>query len=143
MRGYIPGNPPNRNTFVSSAVLSRRTTVMVVDDEPVVRTLCRRILEDAGYQVCEAANGMEALTLLPNRDPSAVVTDLRMPRMDGLTLATHLAGLSPPIPIRFISGFGQQHDPVSALGPVLRKPFSGEQLVAGVRDVLTHHAQSA
>lgn len=128
---------------MSSAVLSRRTTVMVVDDEPLVRTLCRRILEDAGYQVCEAANGMEALTLLPNRGPGAVVTDLRMPKMDGLTLATHLAGLSPPIPILFISGFDQQHDRASALGPVLRKPFSREQLVAGVRRVLVRDAQSA
>jgi DNA-binding response OmpR family regulator len=63
--------------------------------------------------------------------------------MDGLTLATHLAGLSPPIPILFISGFDQQHDRASALGPVLRKPFSGEQLVAGVRHVLVRDTQSA
>jgi CheY-like chemotaxis protein len=82
----------------------RLTTVMVVDDEPFVRTLCRRVLEDAGYQVYEAGDGVDALGLLAELGRvDAVVTDLLMPNMDGFTLAAYLTRQSPAIPVLVIS----------------------------------------
>lgn len=58
-------------------------TILVVDDEPDVRTLCRVNLEYSGYGVVEAGSGAEALDLVKNRKPDLVLLDLMMPRMDG------------------------------------------------------------
>ncbi|MEP7225828.1 MAG: response regulator [Gemmatimonadales bacterium] len=119
----------------------RLTTVMVVDDEPFVRALARRMLEDAGYQVYEAGDGVDALALLAELGRvDAVITDLRMPDMDGFALSAYLAGHYPRIPRLIISGFDLHPDDVAALGPLLLKPFSAEQLVEGLRQVLLRDA---
>jgi two-component system cell cycle sensor histidine kinase/response regulator CckA len=110
---------------------------MVVDDEPLVRSLCRRMLEDAGFKVYEAGDGVEALALLAELSRvDAVITDLMMPHMDGLALAAHLTRQSPATPILIVSGFDQHYQDVAALRPLLRKPFTAEQLVEGLRQVL-------
>jgi CheY-like chemotaxis protein len=120
------------------------TTVMVVDDEPFVRILCRRMLEAEGYRVHEAADGLAALAALREHGPvDAVITDLQMPNMDGFALATYLAGQSPRIPILLMSGYDQHHDKVRALGPLLLKPFGPDQLVQSLRVALGTQAQSA
>lgn len=119
-------------------------TVLVVDDEPLVRALSRRMLEDAEYQVYEAADGVAALALVAELGRvDAVITDLLMPNMDGFALATYLSRLSPAIPVLIVSGFDQQHHEVAALGPLLRKPFTAEQLVEGLRQVLLRGTRTA
>lgn len=123
--------------MTASTALPDRPKVMVVDDEALVRTLSRRMLESAGYQVYEAADGVEALAALDRLERvDAVVTDLRMPHMDGFALAAHLARRSPRIPTLIISGFDHHADRMAELVPVLPKPFSSEQLLEGVRQVL-------
>ena len=66
-------------------------TVLVVDDEEILRSYMARVLEGEGYSVIEAENGVEALSLLSRKDPGVVVdlviTDVRMPRMGGRDLA--------------------------------------------------------
>jgi two-component system, cell cycle sensor histidine kinase and response regulator CckA len=122
----------------------RPTRVMVVDDEPFVRSLSRRMLEDAGYQVYEAGDGVDALALLAQLGGvDAVITDLRMPNMDGFALSAYLAGHYPRIPRLIISGFDQDPDDVAALGPLLLKPFSAEQLVERLRQALLREAHRA
>lgn len=122
----------------------RLTTVMVVEDEPFVRALSRRMLEDAGYQVYEAGDGVDALALLAELGQvDAVITDLRMPNMDGVALSAYLASHYPRIPRLIISGFDQDADDVAALGPLLLKPFSSKELVAGLSQVLLREAPSA
>ena len=92
----------------ASALPLRLTTVMVVDDEPFVRTLSRRMLEDAGYRVYEAGDGVDALALLAELGTvDAVITDLHMPNMDGFALAAYLASHYPRIPRLIISDFDQ------------------------------------
>jgi two-component system cell cycle sensor histidine kinase/response regulator CckA len=114
---------------------------MVVDDEPLVRSLSRRMLEDAGYQVYEAGDGLDALTLLAELGRvDAVITDLRMPNMDGFALSAYLAGHYPWIPRLIISGFEQDPDDVVPLGPLLLKPFTAEQLVDRLRQILPREA---
>lgn len=114
---------------------------MVVDDEPFVRTLSRRMLEDAGYQVYEAGDGVDALGLLAELGRvDVVITDLRMPNMDGFALSAYLAAHYPRIPRLIISGFDQDPDDVAALGPLLLKPFSAEQLVECLRQLLLREA---
>jgi two-component system cell cycle sensor histidine kinase/response regulator CckA len=109
--------------------------VLVVDDDPMLRTLIARCLTDQGYLVLTAGNGREALALV-ERNPGRlglVVTDIRMPEMDGLELAAELARLEPFLPVMFISGFpwGGRRPP----GPFLAKPFALDALTALVRQL--------
>src|SRR5512141_2090279 len=60
--------------------------ILVVDDEQNARVALRTILSEEGYEIAEAADGEEALTLLAGFAPAAILADVRMPRMDGLTL---------------------------------------------------------
>jgi two-component system NtrC family response regulator len=62
--------------------------ILVVDDEQNARVALRTILSEEGFEVAEAADGEEALALLPEFDPTVVLADVRMPKMDGLTLLT-------------------------------------------------------
>jgi CheY-like chemotaxis protein len=121
--------------MAAAPVPIRAPIVLVVDDEEGVRLLIRRTLEAAGYRVCEADDGFEALSvLLQGRAVDLVLTDVRMPRMDGCELAAHMAALALKIPILFVTGYVNEPESGALPGPVLAKPFGPEQLVAFVRD---------
>lgn len=115
----------------------RVTTVLVVDDEQILRTYMARVLEGEGYAVIEAEDGLEALSLLSRKDPGIVVdlviTDVRMPRMGGRALAANLAQDRMSPPVLFVSG---SHMPSDLSGPLLRKPFMPDDLSAWARELL-------
>jgi CheY-like chemotaxis protein len=115
--------------------------ILVVDDEPLVRHLLLVILRDR-YRVLVAADGQEALALFSvvGRDIMAVVTDLRMPDMDGLALAHALRRMEAPPPILFVSGYGSGGE---LPGPFLQKPFPPDALLAAVQKLLGASAQEA
>lgn len=122
-------------------------TVLVVEDDPLVRTMARRALADAGFDVLEAANGREALTLIMEHDEvDAVLTDLAMPELGGQELARRLSELRPGLPVIFMSGYTD--DDLSRRGllaagiPYLEKPFSPEALGRMLRTVLSSAAPS-
>ena len=117
-------------------------TVLVVEDEDSLRGAIRRLLSDAGYMVLEARHGAEALEVLAGtRTPvGLVLTDLRMPVMDGRQLAAALARLRPTLPIVFMSGFTAQLMDMRLVSPHLSfvaKPFRNDDLLATVRHHLT------
>jgi CheY-like chemotaxis protein len=109
-------------------------TLLLVDDDPVLRTMMARALADEGYAVLAAANGSEALALASTLGSQLglVITDIRMPGMNGLELAEYLARLKPPAPVLFLSGFA---DPAPA-GAFLAKPFVPEALIEQVGQML-------
>lgn len=117
-------------------------TVLVVDDEDGLRCVIRRLLQDEGYRVLEAPNGAAALELLADQaghDVGLVLTDLRMPIMDGRQLAAALARVQPGLPIVFMSGFTTQLMDMRLVTPqfaFLRKPFRHDELLATVRGSL-------
>ena len=118
---------------------SARPTVLVVDDEAKLRDLTRRILEEAGYEVLEAEDGQAALELVNGTQApvDVVLTDIRMPLMNGWQLAAALTSRQPIVPVVLMSGFGSA--PEQSFYPTvnfLAKPFSGEALLALVRRVL-------
>ena len=80
----------------------------MVEDEPTVRTMAVRTLEEAGYQVYQANHGREALELIagPAAQVDLVVTDLGMPEMDGHELARRLKSVRPRLPLLYMSGYG-------------------------------------
>jgi CheY-like chemotaxis protein len=111
--------------------------VLVVDDVESVRRLIRRVLEHGGHRVLEARDGVEALACLAeNPAVELVLTDLRMPNMDGWELATRLSGRSPRVPVLFMSGFDEHLASDTVAGPVLPKPFTSERLDELIRQVL-------
>jgi two-component system, cell cycle sensor histidine kinase and response regulator CckA len=120
-----------------------RATVLVVEDEDVLRANIRRLLEAAGYQVVEAPDGASALQLLDDSTApmvSLVLTDLRMPIMDGRQLASALARRRPSLPIVFMSGFTAQLMDLRLVSPnlaFLAKPFRDQDLLAAVRSQIT------
>ena len=117
-------------------------TVLVVEDEEVLRAGIRRLLQNEGYNVLEAADGATALQLLdtPASDHVALVlTDLRMPVMDGRQLAAALARRRPSLPIVFMSGFTAQLMDLRLVSPglaFLAKPFRNDDLLAAVKKQL-------
>jgi DNA-binding NtrC family response regulator len=90
-------------------------TILVVDDEKYVRESLTAYLEDSGYRVLEAENGLVALELFRSRRPDIVMTDLRMPVMDGFALVEALAAESEFTPIVVVSGVGAVHEAVRAM----------------------------
>ncbi len=114
-------------------------TILVVEDEDGLRCVIRRLLQDEGYTVLEAADGARALQLLAHgadQQVGLVLTDLRMPVMDGRQLAAALARLHPSLPIVFMSGFTAQLMDLRLVSPELTflpKPFRNDDLLATVR----------
>jgi serine phosphatase RsbU (regulator of sigma subunit) len=90
-------------------------TLLVVDDEQAIRDSIVAYLEDSGYQVLEAENGQQALTLFEKKSPDLIICDLRMPVMDGLSLLRHIMELTDEVPVIVVSGAGVMTDVVEAL----------------------------
>jgi len=109
-------------------------SVLVVEDDPMLRTLMVRTLSEKGYRALQASDGIEALELLA-ADPEIelVVTDIVMPRMNGVELAQQLAA-SARTRLLFVSAFGEQYTELPA--SLLQKPFSQDALIAEVERLL-------
>lgn len=112
--------------------------VLVVDDEPMIRRFATRVLREEGFGVHEAADGAEALELIRHgvADVDIVLSDIVMPRVNGVQLLQSLSTLRPDLPVILMSGYGTaqlaERGIASPCG-VLAKPFSREALVAEVR----------
>ncbi|HMV33149.1 MAG TPA: response regulator, partial [Gemmatimonadales bacterium] len=119
-----------------------RGTVLVVEDERMVRDLVRRTLARAGYHVLEAVDGEAALALARAEDGpiDLLLTDVVMPRMGGRQLATRLQEERPGLRVLFMSGYasdaGDLHDLVLGAGDFLQKPFAPSRLLERVGALL-------
>ena len=117
-------------------------TILLVEDEEMVRTMCRKVLETNGYVVLEAESGADALALsLVHADPiNLLLTDLRLPGQDGRELAKAFALLRPESHVLFMSGYPDDsialQGLIEAAAPFIQKPFSPAKLAGAVRKVL-------
>jgi DNA-binding NtrC family response regulator len=111
--------------------------VLVVDDEAVVTKGCRRILGDAGYQVDTAATGQEGLNRAMAGNFDLVVTDLRLPDLNGMELVRALRNRRPEIAVLIITGYGSVPNAVEAVklgvADYIEKPFTPEQITEAVK----------
>ncbi len=116
---------------------------MTVDDESSVRRVIRTVLEREGYSVREAASGNEALDIV-EREPeiAMVLSDMRMPGMDGNALAHRLLAMRPHVRIMFVSAFDSELDDCFRHCPTLPKPFNGKELISRVRSQLANAADA-
>jgi CheY-like chemotaxis protein len=118
---------PNRS------VLMNRVTVVVVDDECPILELLQEVLEAEGYAVVTAVDGMTALELVRTVRPALVLTDIMLPRMDGLTLCARLQAdpQTAHLPVLLMSAGRTLPRDVPCAGFVA-KPFSLDELLAAV-----------
>jgi DNA-binding response OmpR family regulator len=122
-----------------------RRTVLVVDDEPDIRKLVRRVLEDRGYRVTEAARGHQALAMLKERPPDLVVLDAMLPEVHGFDIAKRMKGTARygHIPIVMISAvyrgwrFAEDLRQSYGVDAYLEKPFKVSDLVNAVTSALS------
>ncbi len=119
-----------------------RETVLVVDDEEMVRRLAARILLGQGYRVLEAGGGEEAVRMLQSGSSGidGVVTDVSMPGLGGRQLGETIARCWPRVRVLYMSGFpARRMIDEGGLDPnclFLQKPFTKEQLTRKVREML-------
>ncbi len=117
-------------------------TILIVEDEDIVRALTRRILEESGYQVIEASNGVEALSIVERRDYKIdlLLTDVVMPEMGGRELAEKLALIQPNLRVLFTSGYTDdaviRHNVIETDTNFIQKPFAFDTLAHKVRECL-------
>lgn len=115
-------------------------TILVVDDTDIARTLCARVLREAGYGVVEARNGLEALEQLEGACPDLLITDSTMPGMDGSALIAEARSRYPGLPILRTSGsFGLSGARTYLPSEIrtLDKPYEAEQLLETVEQLLS------
>jgi DNA-binding response OmpR family regulator len=114
-------------------------TVLVVDDEPIVREVVVRYLEREGFRTVEAADGDRARELVELESPNLVVLDLMLPGTDGLSLCRWIRSRS-DLPVIMLTARGEETDRIVGLevgaDDYVTKPFSPRELAARVRTVL-------
>jgi len=115
------------------------TTILVVDDEPIVRDVIVRYLARDGFATLEAGDGEEARRLIETASPSLVVLDLMLPGVDGLELCRWIRGRS-ELPVIMLTARGEETDRIVGLelgaDDYVTKPFSPRELAARVKTVL-------
>jgi PAS domain S-box-containing protein len=135
-------------TTVEDAIRRGSETVLLVEDEDVVRSLARQILERAGYSVLEASRGDEALSLCAayQRPIQLLLTDVVMPETSGKEVAERLRILHPEIKVLFMSGYTDEaivhHGVLDAKVEFIQKPFTPAALARKVRQVIDSNGKN-
>jgi excisionase family DNA binding protein len=149
MRGKIPATKVgNQWRFAQNSIdgwLQRNSvvttaSVLVVDDEEMVRLLFKTTLEELGHQVTGAKTASEGLELVKQRDFDLVFLDLKMPGMDGAELFRQIKDIKPKLPVTIITGYPDSEIMSRALayGPfgIMNKPFGESDIVDAVNSFL-------
>jgi FixJ family two-component response regulator len=121
-------------------VSSADACIAVVDDEAPVRTMLRRVLRLADYEVAEFGSGEEFLASVPSMAPSCVILDVHMPGLSGFDVQLRLRAAQFDLPVVFVTASTDPALDNAALEAdgvaLLRKPFSSSELLDAVRDAL-------
>lgn len=122
--------------------------ILLVEDEELLRTGVQEMLEIQGYAVITAQNGHMALACLSDHKVDLIITDLVMPKMDGIDFVEQLRKISPDVPVIVVSGstrnimqrYGIDNIQVPGANASLPKPFKGVDLLAEIERLLTPEA---
>jgi two-component system chemotaxis response regulator CheY len=111
-------------------------TILVVDDAAFMRMRMSKILSEAGYDVVQAENGIDAVAKYKDSRPDAVLMDITMPEMDGLTALKEIKAHDPSARIAMVTALGQQQIVLEAVKSgakdFLVKPCEGDRVLAAV-----------
>jgi DNA-binding response OmpR family regulator len=113
--------------------------ILVAEDDPHTRAALAEVLRGEGYQVTEAADGSQAMSLFEKHSPDLVCLDVMMPRLSGYDLCRHFRSVNPRMPILFITAKAEEIDKVVGLelgaDDYIVKPFGTKEVVARIRAV--------
>ncbi len=116
--------------------------VLIVDDQFGIRTLLNEILQKEGYEVFQAANGIQALEIVNKHAPDLVLLDMKIPGMDGLEILQELKKIDPHIRVIIMTAYGELDmiEQTKTLGALAHfsKPFDIEEIRTAVRKYLTN-----
>ncbi|MEA4924283.1 MAG: response regulator transcription factor [Syntrophomonadaceae bacterium] len=117
--------------------------IMIADDDPNIRELVIALLQNHGFETCEAADGRDALQNMLNEKPDLAIIDVMMPNMDGFELCRHLRRYYENMPILMLTAKGELTNKVKGfrLGAddYLTKPFEGDELIVRVQALLRRY----
>jgi CheY-like chemotaxis protein len=120
----------------------QRATILLVDDEELVRTGTAEMLSDLGYEVIEASSGAEALRVLRSGvEPDLLVTDFLMPGMNGVALIEHSTAIARDMNVLLITGYSTIAEGPGAKYPRLAKPYRQAELSRRVADALSRKVE--
>jgi len=119
--------------------------ILIADDEPIIRTDLKELLEELGYEVvAEAGDGLAALNLIEQVQPDVVILDIKMPKMDGIQVAGEIADRFPVI---ILTAYTERHliekARDSGVMAYLSKPFREGDLSPGIELAVTHFLKTA
>ncbi len=116
---------------------------MIIDDDPNIRELVVALLQNNGFEACEAADGREALQRIVIENPDLAIIDIMMPNMDGFELCRHLRRYYEDKPVLMLTAKGELASKVKCFGlgadDYLTKPFEGDELVVRVQALLRRY----
>ena len=136
---YLPvmdPGPESGREMTGGAVASKTGTILVIDDEEMVRHSTARILERCGYDVLLAADGEDGLEVFRREPVDLVLLDLSMPRVSGREVLAEWCRLNPDVKVVIFTGYPARTEDFAAARAVVQKPFSMESLTRAVRQVL-------
>src|SRR3989338_2395034 len=120
-----------------------QANILVVDNEPNIRRVLKGLLEQKSYHVFEAEDGVDALTLLKKEEIHTIITDLKMPNLDGLGLLQALSSQYPDIPVIMITAHQTVDSAIRAMKmgalDYISKPFDRDEMLMIVRKALEHY----
>jgi DNA-binding NtrC family response regulator len=126
---------------------SKKSTILIVDDDQFVLEVLDARLQSAGYHVLKAENGQNALKLLKSHKVDLMVSDMKMPGMSGMEVLAKARTIQSGVPVVFLTAYGTIPDAVKAVkaGAVdyLAKPFDGKDLVKKLEEVLERRPAAA
>lgn len=114
--------------------------IMLADDEPSIRTLVRVVVEEEGFEFCEAQDGKSALQVFEKEHPDLVILDIMMPRMSGFDVCERIRTINPDVPVIFLSAKDDIVDKQSGYkvgaDDYMTKPFVEEELMLHIGALL-------
>ncbi len=120
---------------------SSKYTILVVDDEELVRNLVVTFLSKQGYSCVSAIDGMDALNKMKGNKFDAVITDIKMPNMDGIHLTIEISKQYPELPIMVMTAFDQEYSAGAAISfgakEFIKKPFSLEEFAIRLHKMIS------
>ena len=116
---------------------------MIVDDDPNVRELVSVLLQNHGFETCEAIDGRDAMQKITNDNPDLVIIDIMMPNMDGFELCRNLRRYYENMPVLMLTAKGELASKVKGFGlgadDYLTKPFEGDELILRIQALLRRY----